>query len=268
MLDFIYRWLPRAEPAKPDDDFRLPFPVTEKSRWKNHDLQPLTTSIGPPIPPLYPQSLTGLDGHHGQWQRPQSSQSRAGPSNVAWLRTEPEVASEDEAIPVVLPREAPPAVIRISSNPHLHPIGRSVSSPPTSPSYSSTSSSSSSSFSGVPSPKWNLKLNTATSFSQSTHSLRLDSRPYTTSTDLFGYANHYPLAKQLSPIAEQDYFSPESLRKTKPLPSSSDNDASPSVSYSYTNPSPGGSQSSEITRMFSARVLFILRFHGPLMSIP
>jgi hypothetical protein len=257
MLDFLYRWLPNAETAgQADDDLSLPFPVTEKSKWKKHDLQPLTTSIGPPIPQSYPQSLTGFDSYHGQWQRPQVSPSRAGPSNVAWLHTESD--SDDEAIPMTLPRPAPPAVIRIPSQSHFHPIGRSVSSPPTSPSYSSTSSSSS--FSGTPSPKWNLKLNTTTAFSQSTHSLRLDSRPYTTSTDLFGYANHYPLAKQLSPIAEQEYFSPESLHRTKPLPSSSDDGASPTVSYSYTNPSPGGSQSSEITRTFSAHTLFILIF--------
>jgi hypothetical protein len=212
------------------------------------------------------------------------SHSRPGSSNVAWLSANAPVpaleavadheidASEQHSeMPVPLPSLAPPAVIRMSSQTYLHaharthapiPIGRSVSSP---------------SPPNTPSSKWNLRLNT------STHSLRLDSDPNqhprvftgsvyyinagASSTDLFGYTNNYPLVKQLSPIAEQDYFSPESLRRSIPLPSvehdnGPDNslitdteggiEASPSLSYSHssshTNPSPSGSHSSEITR--------------------
>lgn len=254
MLDFLTHWFPKAESAEKeneDDRLGLPFPVTQKSKWKGRELQLVTGSISPPIPRPSPHSLTGFDvaDYRSQWHYPYPpSPNRAGPSNVAWINSSDSVDDEAATFP------APPAVIRLPSQSHIHPIGRSVSSPPTSPIYSSSSSSSvSSSFSGAPSPKWNLKLNTRPEFSQSTHSLRLDSRPYSTGgTDVYGYAYNYPLAKQLSPIAEQDYFSPDSLRKTKPLPGcSGHNGSTPSVAYSIsatTNPSPGGSQNSEITR--------------------
>ena len=219
----------------------------------------------------------------------QSHSPSQGPSSVAWFssgaRTQTHTPPEPEAdvsdhrghddelpqqpeIPVAIPGLAPPAVIRMPSYTHLHtyvhshapiPIGRSVSSPSPPTSHSTTPS------------KWNLRLNT------STHSLRLDPNlnpsagmyymnAGSSSTDLFGYAYNYPLAKQLSPIAEQDYFSPESLRRSIPLPSVGSNsgsgnsiadteagiEPSPSLSYSHscshTNPSPSGSQSSEITR--------------------
>ena len=227
--------------------------------------------------------------NHTQGQSP--SQSRAEPSSVAWfsskVETQTQIYEEPEAdasdhegrddeppqqpeIPIALPLGlAPPAVIRMPSQTQLHayarsdaliPIGRSVSSPSPPTSHGTT-----------PSSKWNLRLNT------STHSLRLDSNLNPSagvyymsagvgSTDLFGYAYNYPLAKQLSPIAEQDYFSPESLRRSIPLPSAGNSsgngdstgdtevgiEPSPSLSYSHscshTNPSPSGSQSSEITR--------------------
>jgi hypothetical protein len=236
--------------------------------------------------------VQGLSHHH---------LTRTGPSNVAWLGTgiqtvdpESDVVDNDiddqqpNEVPVPLPELAPPAVIRMPSKtqvyagahtPTIIPIGRSVSSP-----IPSTNNSSDAVSSTLASPKWNLRLNT------STHSLRLDSstnphpRPSAyastgaypiitgSSTDLFGYAYNYPLAKQLSPIAEQDYISPESLRRSLPLPGSgggkdgvgstrSDGDGgvegSPSLSYSYshTNPSPSGSQTSEITRTYFRRLM-------------
>ena len=208
-----------------------------------------------------------------------SSHIGAGRPNLALTGAESGqdvVVDDDEQrseVPVTLP-SALPAVIRMPSQTNIRAhapiqIGRSVSSP--SPSTSHTTN---------PSSKWNLRLNT------STHSLRLDphynpnlntnmnfssSRMYNlgpgpSSTDLFGYAYNYPLAKQLSPIAEQDYFSPESLKRSILLPGgrsgsaighntiadSNTDTASPSLSYSHsnahTNPSPSGSQSSEITR--------------------
>jgi len=290
MLEFLSRWFPGAALAHEQDKHQgggglLPFPVTEKgsqAKWKKHDLKPLDTSqtslsISHPIPKSSPQSLTGFDDFSGQWlyAHPQvapQGHSRAGPSNVAWLNENAGsfVGEHRTEALVTLPRIGPPAVIRLPSQSHLRPIrvGRSVSTP--NPPTSHTTG---------PSSKWNLGLNT------STHSLRLDPNPSiyhmstSSSTDLFGYAYNYPLAKQLSPIAEQDYLSPESLKRSIPLPGSSigdDNDhctssdkeagiePSPSLSYSYshTNPSPGGSQTSEITRM--CFFLFILlAFHFP-----
>ncbi|RDB19741.1 hypothetical protein Hypma_013158 [Hypsizygus marmoreus] len=253
MLDFLSRWLPWAESTQgTDDDSKqgLPLPATSKSKWKDRELQLVTTSaISSPIPRLSPPAhITGFEvadrGQQYPYPHPSPNTARAGPSNVAWISSSDNV--DEQAYPSTLP---PAAVIRLPSQSHIHPIGRSVSSPPTSPSYIS-SSSSSSPFSSPSPPKWNLKLNTNASFSQSTHSLRLDPRPYTTtSTDVYGYSYNYPLAKQLSPIAEQDYFSPDSLRKTIRLPSV--NGSTPSVAHSLsnaTNPSPGGSQNSEITR--------------------
>lgn len=240
MFNFISRWRLRAEPAdQVDDGLSLPFPVTEKSRSKGRDLQLDTMSIGPPIPQSASQSLTGFDDHAGRWEHPQPSPSRAGPSQVAWLR-QTEAADEEMALPVL----TPPAPVRLNPS-HIHPISRSVSSPPTSPSYE-TSSSSSLTASPQSGKQWNLRLHTNPTFSQSTQSLGLEARSY--SSDLFGYVYSYPLVKQLSPIAEQDYFSPDSLRRTKPLPGGSDHNASPSISYSHTNPSPSGSHNSEITR--------------------
>ncbi|KAF8065169.1 hypothetical protein FPV67DRAFT_1419400 [Lyophyllum atratum] len=272
MLDFLSRWLPKAKSSTDgqDDDSEapgLPPPVVAdkpKPKWRGRDLQLATSAISYPIPRSSPNSLTGFDAldQRSQWPYQYSLPSptrstRSGPSNVAWIDSSQAEEDEDDenderAFPVTLPQSVPPAVIRLPSQTKLHPIGRSASSPPASPAYDS-SSSSSSSFSGIPSPKWNLKLNTNPFFSQSTHSLRLDSNPYTTAaSDVYGHAYSYPLAKQLSPIAEQDYFSPTSLRNTRLLPSSSGlNESTPSVTYSIsnaTNASPGGSQNSEITR--------------------
>jgi hypothetical protein len=81
------------------------------------------------------------------------------------------------------------------------------------------------------------------SSAKSTHSLRLDPRyyasgpvPYTDDPYL------HPGVKQLSPIAEQDHFSPE--RRSLPLPSSSERDITITSSQLY-NSSPDGS---ELTR--------------------
>ena len=97
----------------------------------------------------------------------------------------------------------------------------------------------------IPTSRWGgLKLHTASPFSQSTlqvdglifppppdtsshhhhppagvlsPSLRPGTPPLpTVNTDVYNHAYSYPLAKQLSPIAEQDYFSPISVRGCLP----------------------------------------------------
>lgn len=229
-----------------DDGKSLPLPATEKTKWKRRELQLLTAAnqISSPAPMSTSQSITGFDNHANVWQSHSlhhPSPSRAGPSQVAWLSSTESVHVVEQPAPAVL---APVPVQRPSIS-HIHPIGRSVSSPPTSPSYEVSPTDSDSSSSTATPARWGLKLQTNPAYSTSTHSLRLEPRPH--STDVFGYAYSYPLAKQLSPIAEQDYFSPESLRRTKPLPSGS----SPSIAFSYTSPSPNGSHISEITRTFA-----------------
>lgn len=228
MLEFLSRWLSRV-PNPQDGGTLLPPPVTQKNahgKWKQHDLKPLDINISSPIPQSSPQSLTGFDDFRGEWlhplplpQAPQDAYTPTrGPPNVAWLQGGG-------------PLQGTPAVIRLPSRTHLRahvaiPIGRSVSSP----SPLTTSSSS----------RWNLRLNT------STHSLGLDSKSIGGGMKSTDVAYNYPLAKQLSPIAEQDYFSPESLRQSIALPASS-------------NSSPSGSQTSEITRPSPTSHPFISR---------
>ncbi|TFK31367.1 hypothetical protein BDQ12DRAFT_729619 [Crucibulum laeve] len=273
MFDFLSRWRSmRAIPA--DQEETLPWPVTQKARGKKGDLHLNPLAISGPIPRSSPGSLTGFDSDTtptptmaGQWHHPVPSPSRA-PSNVAWLNSSSDSLVEDPVKTTGSFKAAPPpAVIRVdsvSSQSHVHPIGRSVSLPQTAtPSFNPSSSqsqissaaSASASDLTTPSTRWGLRLHTTPGFTQSTHSLRLDSRPmtYSYSMDPYGNAYNYPMAKQLSPIAEQDYFSPDSLRHSNPLPgegSGSDKaiSASASMSFSQGNPSPGGSQGSEITR--------------------
>ncbi|KAK2460775.1 hypothetical protein APHAL10511_007245 [Amanita phalloides] len=104
-----------------------------------------------------------------------------------------------------------------------------------------------------------LNLNTNAEFVQGVQSLRLVDRIAAATNDVFAGAYDYPRAKQLSPIAEVDYVSPDSLKKTKSLPfmnNSSDVSATPysrqntNNTTNTNNPSPGGSvsQGSEVTR--------------------
>ncbi|TFK75655.1 hypothetical protein BDN72DRAFT_892153 [Pluteus cervinus] len=181
-------------------------------------------------------------------------------------------------------------LVASSSSPfsHVHPLTRSFSSPPHSTSSEASTSSSATVTATPPSAgRWGgLKLQTSPPVDpqlqlhmqqaylqqlqqyhqqqqqqggqppQAPHQVMQQpgfnlSRPY--GMDLFGYAQQYPLVKQLSPIAEQDYFSPDSLHRSKGLPSTSSlghaqTDVSPSMARSYTNPSPSGSHHSEITR--------------------
>ncbi|KAF8635665.1 hypothetical protein AX15_000293 [Amanita polypyramis BW_CC] len=108
--------------------------------------------------------------------------------------------------------------------------------------------------------KFNLRLNLNTNaeFAQGVQSLR-DRITTAATTDVFAGAYDYPRAKQLSPIAEVDYVSPDSLKRTKSLPfMNSPSDVS-AVAFSRqntnntintNNPSPGGSgsQGSEVAR--------------------
>ncbi|KAK0447071.1 hypothetical protein EV421DRAFT_2033492 [Armillaria borealis] len=172
--------------------------------WSNSStLHINTTMVSAPLQKPSPVSLTGFDG--------QSQPRKNQPSTVAWLST---TDSNGEQIVTNLPIIPPPAVPKSQlGGGHLHPISRAASSPATSPSYSSPSPSSSSLSSSSPSSSSSTKLvpprlQMNRALNHSTQSLRLDSTIY----DRYG-------KKQLSPIAEQDYFSPESLRRSIPLPS-------------------------------------------------
>jgi hypothetical protein len=129
--------------------------------------------------------------------------SRSGPSHVAWI--------SDNYVPN-MSLEAPI-------------IGRSASSPQSRPSSAFTAN--------------RLAKLYIQPLSRSTHSLRLDSRSAWGPEDSY----YFPGIKPLSPIAEQDYFSPE--RRSLPLPVEQASQAS----------TPNGSQYSGITRMY-----FLLHF--------
>ncbi|KAK0460707.1 uncharacterized protein EV420DRAFT_226821 [Desarmillaria tabescens] len=199
--------------------------------WSNSSTLHLNTAmVSAPIQKPSPVSLTGFDDH---WQ-----QRKNQPSTVAWLST---TDDNGEQIVTSLPIVPPPAVQKSRlGGTHIHPISRTVSSPATSPSYSSPSYSSPSPSPSTSSPSPSsgtklvpprLQMNRAST--RSTQSLRLDS----TTHDRYG-------KKQLSPIAEQDYFSPESLRRSIPLPSISAEltPVSPTTNHSH------NTSGSDITR--------------------
>ncbi|KAG5639752.1 hypothetical protein H0H81_000032 [Sphagnurus paluster] len=266
MPDFFSRWRSNANSKTPEDtESGLPFPVvTEnyKSKWKGRDLQlsgPSGLPISHPIPRSSPNSLTGFDGQEGY-----NSYSFLNHDGHFVSSPEDEYGHLDAypyeydqaGIGSMLPQSVPPAVIRLPSQTKRYANSRTMSSPsPTSPAFDSSFSSTSSTLSGgnrPESPKRNLKLNTTPVLSQSTHSFH-NSRSQTAGiTDVYGHAYNYPMARQLSPIVEQDYITPASLRHPKPLPSGSGsgsgrNGSTHTISNTR-NPSPAGSQTSEIPR--------------------
>ncbi len=101
-----------------------------------------------------------------------------------------------------------------------------------------------------------LNLNANAEFAQGMQSLRDHITP-AAATDVFAGAYDYPRAQQLSPIAEVDYASPDSLKKTKSLPFLSNSSDVSAAAFSRQNTnnttnSPAGSvsQGSEVTREF------------------
>ena len=101
-----------------------------------------------------------------------------------------------------------------------------------------------------------LNLNANAEFAQGMQSLRDHITPAAT-TDVFAGAYDYPRAKQLSPIAEVDYVSPDSLKKTQSLPFMGNSSDVSAAAFSRQNTnnttnSPAGSvsQGSEVTREF------------------
>lgn len=92
-------------------------------------------------------------------------------------------------------------------------------------------------------------------------SLPQEQQTYDANAEQYAYAYSYPMVKQLSPIAEQDYISPDSLKRTRSLPPSgsasragSDKDLRTSAvsggSLLTHSGSPIGSHTSEITREY------------------
>jgi len=200
---------------------------------------------------------------------------------------ETEIPPEDQTDMARYAHGQIPAVIRLNSgdysgilgNPSAREytadqMGRSVSSPPSviyvqegDPQYAaygpgSVSSESLSAATGGQG-RFNLRLNTNAEFAQGMQSLRLvDHIAAAAATDVFAGAYDYPRAKQLSPIAEVDYVSPDSLKKAQSLPfmarSSLVSRQNTDNTANTTERSPGGSasQGSEVTRK---RVFHMLR---------
>ncbi|KAJ7594155.1 hypothetical protein C8J56DRAFT_429306 [Mycena floridula] len=163
MFDFLLSWF---DPA-----------VTSGAKRKGPPLKLNTSIISAPIISRYSPFQDSS----------QPSPGRAGPSNIAWLRTR---NREGDEIARPLPILPPPAVVQAHET-RLHQIGRSVSLPLTSsPPF-------------VGPAKKNIRLHV----NLSSHSLHQD------------YSDQSWEPRPLSPIIEQEYFSPISLRKSDPLPS-------------------------------------------------
>ncbi|KAJ3780745.1 hypothetical protein GGU10DRAFT_368686 [Lentinula aff. detonsa] len=200
--------------ANNDQFTRLPSSGAQRCRPNQPKLQLNTGMISSPIQRSR-HSITGLEGYETQsWHPSPISSTRSGPSNIAWLRHDPTQKGDEQ-------QPARPPAARLGMVRHTAiPLSRSISSPASSQLQ--------------PHPARRLGMNPA--HTGSTYSLRTLTPSSHVST-LYGDAYDYPLVKPLSPIAEQDYFSPESLRKTIQLPA----DTSTSISTSV--PSPAGSQS-------------------------
>ncbi|KAK7442002.1 hypothetical protein VKT23_016280 [Stygiomarasmius scandens] len=243
MLDFLFpSWRSRDAYAELEagTDKQSSSP-SKKSKSPQPKLHLDTSLISGPILPAAPQSITGFDDAEGRWvPRPSNpspkslpspsptSSTRSGPSAIAWLRPHnpynPQNSEDREQSfqPGTLSAPARAAL----RNRHIYPMDRSVSSPaaPSTP----MAPSSSSQRSARPSPL----------HSRSTLSLRMDAQ----SQSQYDHMNTYPggyLVKPLSPIQELEYFSPETPRRTIPLPS----DTIPTP----TSTGSKGSNSSELT---------------------
>ncbi|KAG5723898.1 hypothetical protein E4T56_gene9819 [Termitomyces sp. T112] len=169
-------------------------------RWHNPHPYPYSP------PPPYNTSHSHQHPHLHQSHTP----TRSGPSNVEW------VVGQDEGA-VGLP---PPAVVRLNSDSQR--MGRSASAPILSTPMPTPVPSSVS----VSAPRGMLRLNTNTTHSNTVPTVT-HTKPFTpvqntytfqtgfgtggVSTDVYNHAYNYPLAKQLSPILELDYFTPVSM---------------------------------------------------------
>ena len=69
--------------------------------------------------------------------------------------------------------------------------------------------------------------------------------PPTVNTDVYNYAYNYPLAKQLSPIAEQDYFSPVSVRGLPASAASASPGAESVINFGFGNGNGNGRTTAE-----------------------
>ncbi|KAF7440058.1 hypothetical protein PC9H_000400 [Pleurotus ostreatus] len=165
--------------------------------------------------------------------QPTGSPTRLFPPNVSWL-------SDDDRD---TPRPPSPHISNYASSDHapqrhLSPI---YDHPDAYPNMLSPSTSTSTISPAPSTPRWGLRLQTDPALVGSTPSLNM----YTRQTSLED-PQGVPFAqvKQLSPIAEQDYLSPTSLRTHTRPPS--DHDAS----HSQNNRSPNESQHSDITSTY------------------
>lgn len=227
MLESIFRRLSGSDTNTTSIDPYTNTPVLDRIKGKKHKRGSLHLNTGTgvsTIPSAIPSSPVSLSAFSTSSRSP----NRVGPSNVAWL-------NDDR---VVEPRFPAQVAVGVYSHPHIFPMGRSVSSPPTSPSYTENI------LDAIPAiflPQSTHPLRSHSYYSRSTHSLRLDLRHN------YEY-DGYPPVKQLSPIAEQDYFSPEALRRSKPLPMSSSSSSDNGNDASLRTPSGSQYSGHTITR--------------------
>ncbi|KAF9045917.1 hypothetical protein BDZ89DRAFT_1108771 [Hymenopellis radicata] len=218
--------------------------VYDQHRWNKSSLHLNISTPGARAPTSSSPPLGGSPNARnspssGERISPNPSLSSGRPSNLAWLSLP---NGNGEQVVTRLPILPPPTAHRQGV-----PMNRTVSLPTSSsrpPSASFSNSSldflpDSSAFqSYTPSPN-------NTGFRPGVHRLQMNGI-FSRSTQSLDARAGGRAHKPLSPIVEQDYFSPESLRRTRPLPSLSSSGLSPVSPSSGKTTTPGGA--SEITR--------------------
>lgn len=185
MFDFLFKsWRSTDSDAEGKNPLSL---LPSFTRSKRNVPAPVKLHTGLISAPVYQYSTFHDPADYEVHWENLHSLSRAGPSSIAWSTTREQLATR-------LPTVPPPALTR------LHPLGRSLSLPSLALTGSEPTSST---------PKRNIRLHLQLGSTQSL------AQPRSYSTDLFrdAYA-YYPSVKPLSPIAEQDYFSPVSIQRS------------------------------------------------------
>lgn len=216
--------------------------------------------------------------HHGQ----DGTRAGGGSGRFPWTSSDEDLPRNIHSLFPMPPEHPSPGAMQHSmsvSSPtsHVHPIARTLSSPPISTSSTGSTSSSATITTSPPAGRWGLRVYTNPNVELDQAMLSQEPNyPYSqfpiniqpgqnTSriNDSLGYGQPYPLISTLSPIAEQDYVSPE-LNDTKRLPSQSSlnqvyAEVSPSITRAHANASPSAeSYLSEITRMYPNSLLFFV----------
>ncbi|KAJ3535632.1 hypothetical protein NMY22_g6394 [Coprinellus aureogranulatus] len=259
-------------PQQPFVPYHLPSPPLSDG---GSDVVSLTSiNDGPPPAVIRIETDTRLPARKSL----QPSQTRGGASPMAspsGSTSEHHITAPSAPIPMRRTVSSPPS----SASPYDHSPADESSSPSSELTPTFPAGAVPGTYSAGTGGRWNLKLHTANPiYSQSTQSLPSSSFPpglsefrnqgmHSDPSLAYGEGNQdafftysYPVVKQLSPIAEQEYMSPDSMNRTKSLPPSTPasgvgsehemrvSGPSRGGSLLTQSGSPIGSQTSEITR--------------------